>query len=388
MKRGFRYLVLGLGGIGSAAVYWLARQAGGDVLGLEQFGLGHVNGGSQDHSRIIRLSYHTPHYVGLAKQAYRAWDEAAAEAGERLVVKTGGLDLSPLNACIPLTDYTASLTAENVPYELLDAEEIMYRWPQWHVPDDVQGLYQAESGLVAAAKANAAHQRLAREHGAILRDNAPVTAVYPSGDEITVVAGGESYTCEKLIIASGAWSNQLLAHFGHQINLTVTKEQVTYYAAPNPAEFAPEHFPIWIWLDEPCYYGFPTFGEAGPKIAQDVGGRQTTAESRDFEVDQAAFGRTDAFLRRHLPSAHGPVIYTKTCLYTMPPDRDFILDTLPDYPNVSIAVGAAHAFKFASLMGKILSQLALNDASAYDIAPFSFNRPVLFEERPEWVFMV
>jgi sarcosine oxidase len=163
---------------------------------------------------------------------------------------------------------------------------------------------------------------------------------------------------------------------------------VTYYAAPNPAEFAPERFPIWIWLDEPCYYGFPTFGEAGPKIAQDVGGQETTAEERDFEVDEAAFGRTDAFLRRHLPSAYGPVIYTKTCLYTMPPDRDFVLDTLPEHPNVSIAVGAAHAFKFASLLGKVLSELANTGASSYDISPFRFDRPVLFEERPERVFII
>jgi sarcosine oxidase len=388
MKRGFRYLVLGLGGIGSAAVYWLARQAGEDVLGLEQFGLGHSRGGSQDHSRIIRLSYHTPAYVRLAKETYRTWAEIEADAGEQLVIKTGGLDLSPANACIPLIDYTDSLTAEAVPYELLGADEIMYRWHQWRLEADVRGLYQSESGLVAAAKSNAAHQRLARAYGATLRDNAPVTAVYPSGNEVTVVAGGETYTCEKLIIASGAWSNNLLSHFGCEINLTVTKEQVTYYSAQNPADFSPDRFPIWIWLDEPCYYGFPAFGEAGPKVAQDVGGRETTAERRDFEVDTAAFERTDNFLRQHLPGAHGPVIYTKTCLYTMPPDRDFILDILPEYPNVSVAIGAAHAFKFASLMGKILSELAFSGATAHDIAPFDFGRPVLFEEKPDWFFMV
>ncbi len=199
---------------------------------------------------------------------------------------------------------------------------------------------------------------------------------------------GETYTCEKLIIAGGAWTNHLLAHFGHQINLTVTKEQVTYYAAPNPAAFAPDRFPVWIWLDEPCYYGFPAFGEAGPKIAQDVGGQETSAETRDFEVDTAAFARTDAFLRRYLPAAVGPVITTKTCLYTMPPDRDFVLDTLPDYPNVSVAVGAGHAFKFASLLGKILSQLAVSGAASYDITPFRFSRPILFAANPAQEFMV
>ncbi len=388
MKRAFRTLVLGLGGIGSAAAYWLARQSGGDVLGLEQFALGNVQGGSQDHSRIIRLSYHNTHYVNLAKEAYHAWAAIEADSGEQLVYKTGGIDLSPDGSSLPLSDYTDSLTTLNIPYELLDAKEIMHRWPQWRLPDDVRGLYQTESGLVAAAKSNAAHQRLAREYGAVLRDNAPVTAVYPSSNEITVIAGGETHTCEKLVIASGAWTNHLLAHFGSQINLTVTQEQVTYYASPHLPDFAPERFPIWIWLDEPCYYGFPAFGEAGPKIAQDVGGQETTAESRTFEVDRAAFHRTDTFLRQHLPTAHGPVIYTKTCLYTMPPDRDFVLDTLPEYPNVAVAVGAGHAFKFASLLGKILSQLAFEGKSEHDLTPFQISRPILYAENPAKEFMV
>lgn len=387
-KRAFQYLVLGLGGIGSAAAYWLARHSGANVLGLEQFPLGHVRGGSQDHSRIIRLSYHNTTYVKLAQAAYRAWTSVEADANEQLVYKTGGLDLSPAGSRLPLSDYTNSLTALNIPYEQLDAAEIMHRWPQWRLPDHVTGLYQTESGLVAAAKSNAAHQKMAREYGATLRDEVPVTAIYPSGDEITVVAGGETYTCEKLVIASGAWTNQLLAHFGYQINLTVTQEQVTYYASPHPADFALERFPIWIWLDEPCYYGFPAFGEAGPKIAQDVGGQETTAESRTFAIDPVAFQRTDSFLRQHLPTAHGPVITAKTCLYTMPPDRDFVLDALPNQPNVAVAVGAGHAFKFASLLGKILSQLATVGKSEHDLSLFQFSRPILFAENPVKEFMV
>ena len=387
MKRAFKTLVLGLGGIGSAAAYWLARQTGGDVLGLEQFALGHVRGGSQDHSRIIRLSYHNPFYVNLAKAAYGVWTAVETEAGESLVVKTGGLDLAPAGSRLPLSDYIHSLNASGVPFELLDAAEIMHRWPQWRLPDNVSGLYQAESGLVAAAKSNAAHQRLAQAYGAVLRDNAPVTAIYPAQNEVTVVAGGETYTCEKLVIASGAWTNNLLAHFGTNLNLTVTQEQVTYYATPHLADYAPERFPIWIWLDDPCFYGFPAFGEAGPKIAQDVGGQETTAESRTFEIDTAAFQRSDTFLRQHLPTAHGPVITSKTCLYTMPPDRDFVLDTLPNYPNVSIAVGAGHAFKFASLLGKILSQLAISGQSDFDLTPFQVRRPILFAENPVKAFM-
>src|SRR5437764_12537966 len=111
MKRDYEYIVLGLGGWGSGAAYWLARRAGSEVLGLEQFELGHVRGESQDHSRIIRLSYHTPQYVRLAEQAHTAWSELEQDADEKLIVKTGGLDLWPENPAIPMSDYTQSLQA-------------------------------------------------------------------------------------------------------------------------------------------------------------------------------------------------------------------------------------------------------------------------------------
>ena len=136
---------MGLGGLGSGAAYWLARQ-GAQVLGIEQFELGHVRGASHDQSRIIRLSYHTPIYVALAKQAYAAWAAVESDAGEQLILRTGGLDLEPANAAISLDDYARSLAAETVPFEWLDADEIMRRWPQFSLTDDVRGLFQAQSG--------------------------------------------------------------------------------------------------------------------------------------------------------------------------------------------------------------------------------------------------
>jgi sarcosine oxidase len=134
MKREFEYIVLGLGGLGSAATYWLSRRAHHEVLGIEQFHLGHVHGESQDHSRIIRLSYHTPGYVRLAKQAYSAWAVLEEEARRKLIVTTGGIDLWPPHSVIPLTDYTRSLTAEKVPFELLRAGNIHRRFPKFHLP--------------------------------------------------------------------------------------------------------------------------------------------------------------------------------------------------------------------------------------------------------------
>jgi len=380
-------IILGLGGLGSAALYWTARRNGGRVLGLEQFELDHARGGSQDHSRIIRLSYHTPGYVELAKHAYAAWAEVEVDAGEQLVYRTGGLDFWPAASPFTMADYTSSMDAAGVPYEHLSAAEVMRRWPQFRLTDDVSAIYQTQSGIATPNKSNAAHRRLARDYGATLRDNAPVTAVRPRGDELEVVAGGGTYRCRSLIVAAGAWSNTILAHFGRRLHLTVTQEQVTYFATPHAADFMPNRFPIWIWLDEPCFYGFPVFGEPGPKAAQDVGGERVTAETRTFEPNAATLARTEAFLGRVIPTMLGPRLYTKTCLYDMPPDRDFVLCSLPEQPNVSIAIGAGHAYKFASLIGRVLSDLALDGRTAYDIAPFHIDRPILLEENPVTSFM-
>lgn len=388
MRRDYDTIVLGLGGLGAGALYWLARRAGSDVLGLEQFELGHARGSSHDHSRIIRLSYHQPYYVRLAQQAYAVWAALEAEAAERLVVRTGGLDFAPRQSAIPLADYTASLAACGVPFETLDADEIMRRWPQFQLTDDIHGLYQAEGGLVAAARATAAHLRLAQAYGAAVRENAPVTAVRDHGGEIDVTAGGQTYRCRRLVLAAGAWTNNLLAHLGLRLPLTITQEQVTYYATPHLAEFAPERFPVWIWLDEPCFYGFPAYGEAAVKAAQDVGGDEVTAETRTFEPNAVTERRLTQFLERCLPRAVGPVLYTKTCLFELPPDRDFVLDTLPGHPAICLAIGAGHGFKFASLIGRLLSELALDGGTATDLTPLRFTRPILQLADPPKHFMV
>ncbi len=388
MKRDYEYIVLGLGGWGSAAAYWLSRRAGAGVLGLEQFELAHVRGESQDHSRIIRLSYHTPEYVELAKHAYAAWAEVAKDAGEQLVLKTGGLDFAPRDSAIPLTNYSGSMDAAGVPYEHLDAPEIRRRWPQFTVTDDIHGLYQPESGIAMAARGNAAHVRMARAHGATLIDRAPVERVRPVGGEIEVTAAGTTYRCRRLVIAAGAWSNGTLTHFGVHLPLRVTQEQVTYFATAYQADFQPDRFPIWIWMDDPCFYGFPIFGEAGPKAGQDAGGEQVTAETRTFEPDRAALERTVAFLGKYIPKALGPIIYTKTCLYTLTPDRDFVLDTVPGHPNVAVGIGGGHGFKFASLIGRILSELAIDGRTERNIEPFRIDRAILQLQNPPANYMV
>jgi sarcosine oxidase len=388
VRTDFEYIVLGLGGLGSAAAYWLSRVAGADVCGVEQFELGHVRGESQDHSRIIRLSYHRPDYVEFAKLAYTAWSQVEADSGEQLVLRTGGLDLGPRKSAIALETYMDAMTEAGVPFEHIDAAEIMRRWPAFRLDETIHGVFQEEGGIAMAARANAVHQRMAREHGATLRERAPVSLIREIGGEIEVLAGETPYRCRKLIVAAGPWSNETLSHFSMRLPLEVTKEQVTYFSAPDLTTFAPERFPVWIWMDDPSFYGFPVFGEAGVKVAQDAGGKPVDPNKRTFEPDEENFQRVCSFLDRYLPSARGPVIYIKTCLYTLPPDRDFIIDKLPDHPNVAIAIGAGHAFKFASVIGKTLAELATSGTTNADISGFSVRRPILAEANPAKTYMV
>jgi sarcosine oxidase len=380
-------IVLGLGGIGSAAAYWLARR-GARVIGLEQFALGHDNGESQDHSRIIRLSYHDPAYVRLAQAAYASWAELEAESGDELVIVTGGLDLYPEGAIIDREDYCRALDACDVPYERMAADEAMRRWPELRVDEDVEVVFQEQSGIAAAARANAAHQRLARAHGADLREHARVEAIETSGDEVTVRAGGRTIRAAHLVVCAGPWTNDALGHLGLQMNLDVTREQVIYLEPQDLAAFAPERFPIWIWMDEPSFYGFPVFGEPAVKVAQDAGGRLTTADTRTFETDEENRRRVLDFTLRTFPRALGRERRVKTCLYTMPPDRDFIVDRVPGQDRVHLCVGAGHAFKFSTQLGRVLADLALDGETLHDLSLFRADRAILTERDAPRSWMV
>jgi sarcosine oxidase len=280
------------------------------------------------------------------------------------------------------------MDAAGVGFERLDAQEIMRRWPPFRLDDDIHGLYQAESGIAMAARSNAAHQRLARAHGATLRAPVAVENIRPDAGEIALEVDGQVCRCRRLIITAGAWSNRPLAAFGLRLPLTVTQEQVTYFAAPRLDEFRPDRFPIWIWMDDPCFYGFPVFGEPGVKAGQDAGGQEVTAETRTFETDVPALQRVERFLARYIPGALGPILYTRTCLYTLTPDRDFVIDRIPGYPEALIAIGGGHGFKFASVIGKILADLAIEGTSEHDLVPFQIDRAILQLENPPRHYMV
>jgi sarcosine oxidase len=386
-NREFEYIVIGLGGLGSGAVYWLARRAGASVLGLEQFEFGHERGASEDHSRIIRLSYDQQFYADLARESYVAWREVEMEAEEQLLVISGGLDLFPENSSVSPSGHTAGLTNLNIPFELLDAGQVMQRYPQFQLSDGTVAIYQEQGGIAPASRCMKAHLRLAKQHGATLLDNTPVTAIKPLADGVEVVTPSANYRARRLVVTADAWTNQLLGPLGVTLPLTYTQEQVTYYATPSLREFHPDRFPAWIWYDNPCFYGVPVYGEErGVKVAQDIGGREVTVQTRTFDADEKTLARVGAFMRRHMPMALGPAILTKTCMYTLTPDRNFVVDTLPAYPQISLGLGAGHGFKFASILGRVLSDLAVDGSTNYNIGEFAVDRPILTMKNPPRAF--
>ena len=380
MKRTFEYIIVGCGGVGSAAAYWLSRQAGEDVLALEQFTLGHERGASEDHSRIIRLSYHAPEYTALTPHAYEAWRKVEEESGARLVFESGGLDLEPVESDPRyINQYAGAMRAAGIPYEELSAQEVMQRFPQFRLDDGVLALHQSDAGLVDAGKANATHVALARARGAVILDNTPVQGIRVAGEGVEVATEGGNFSGRRLIVAAGAWTNRVLRPVGLDLPITCTQEQVTYFRAPDLDNFSPERFPVWIWHGglESSFYGVPVHGAPGTKAGQDVGGDVVTADTRTFEPNERVLANLRSFLGRYIPDSLGPELYTKTCLYDMPPDREFVLGTLPEHPQISIFVGAGHGFKFASLVGKILSELAVYGNTEYPIEAFRVDRPAL-----------
>jgi sarcosine oxidase len=389
LRTDYEYIVVGCGGIGSAAAYWLSREAGGEVLGLEQFALGHDKGGSEDHSRIIRLSYHAPEYTALTPHTYEAWDEVEEESGTQLVFKSGGLDLEPVEDEPRYVNlYAGAMRAAGIEHEELSAREVMERFPQFHLEDDVRSVYQADAGLVDASRANATHVSLARSGGATILDNTPVREVRAAGEGVVVVTDRSIFSGRRLVVAAGAWTNRVLRHVGVELPITCTQEQVTYFRAPRLEEFSLELFPIWIWHGglENTFYGLPVYGAPGTKAGQDVGGDIVTVDSRTFEPNPRILTNLQRFLERYIPGSLGPELYTKTCLYDMPPDREFVLGTLPNVPQVAVFNGAGHGFKFASLVGKILSELAIHSKTQYPIEPFRLDRPALTDPTYEPVF--
>ncbi|MGD9958960.1 N-methyl-L-tryptophan oxidase [Nocardioides sp.] len=377
MTQDFDVIVIGLGALGSATAWELAGR-GKRVLGLERFELGHSNGASHDTSRILRHSYHTPAYVRLTQQAYDDWARLEAASRQDLVTVVGGLDLFPRDAAIPMIDYTTSLDDVGIDYEVLDAAAIGRRWPQFALDSDTVGLFQGRSAIVPAARGTRAMQDLARGHGATLLERHQVTALESLGDTgVRVSCATDSWVVPQVVVCADAWTNQVLAGVGVQLPLEVTLEQATYFRPVSPERFAPAVLPLWIWMDDPSFYGFPTYGEDTIKAAQDCGGPVVDPDRRTAEVDADRLALLAGHVNAMLPGSGDPVRSLR-CQYTLTPDRDFVLDTVPGFEgSLFVGLGAGHGFKFAPTFGRLLADLVLTGEAGADVSAFGMDRPGL-----------
>jgi sarcosine oxidase len=382
MPQRYRVIVIGCGAIGAATAYWLSRRLGGDaVLALEQYQLGHGRGASEDHSRVIRHAYTRQDYTTLTPAAYQSWNVTEREAGLRLVHRTGGLIIAERgSAGMEYLEATAAAMATSgLPFELLSGPAVSERWPQWRLDGQHTALFDPESGILDIRRATAAHLALARARGATIRPQAPVSAIAESPHEVTITAAGESYAAERVVLAGGAWNPVLLGLLGTSLPITLTQEQVTYFATPNVREFTPAHFTVFglIAEDGLLYYGLPVYGEVAVKIGLDGAGPVVTPQTRTDTADPQRVARAQAFLERYLPGALGPELCTRVCCYDFPPDRDFIADYLPGSARVLVCAGAGHAGKFAGLLGRILTELAIDGTSQFPVSAFRADRPAI-----------
>jgi monomeric sarcosine oxidase len=388
MEEQFDFVVIGAGALGSGAAYWLSRLAPGSrVLVIEQFALGHRNGASEDHSRIIRRAYDQQHYVRLTRAMFDAWATVEEEASTlRLYFLCGGLDLADPggDAERVVRDTAQALAAQGIDHEWLNDGELQHRFPAFVVPPGTIALYQSESGVLDVGRATATQLRLARARGVELRAVTSVTGLEEDGDQVVVETGaGHRVRAGRLIVCAGRWTNRLLAQVEVRLPLRYTREQVNYFAVPRPGRFSPEHFPIWIWHKEVQdgeeeLYGFPADHRGAVKVVGHYGPWITDLPT-EVPVDEGRTASVRRFIDAHLPDARGPLVESRACVYELPPDHDFILDAVPGHPALVVGVGAGHAAKFASLAGRILAEIAVDGATGYDVEAFSSGGP---PERP------
>jgi sarcosine oxidase len=371
-------IVVGGGVMGCAAAYHLAKD-GQRVLLLEQFGIGHLNGSSHGPSRIIRLVYEGVDYVELARLAYQLWHELEAETGARLLQKMGGVDFGEPEA---LRGFRETLLAAAVPFEELSREELMRRFPQFRLPEGSVGFYQQEYSLLNADACVATMAAEARRHGAALHEHEAARRIRALGSDggVEVTTDKGVYRAGQLVLAGGAWMRQLLRALDLELPLSARKEQLVYFRAADPKRYKPGRFPIFIHRftgTTTLGSGFPIFGHEGVKLIVDRIGPEIDPDDSDRSLHQGNLERVKRYAAELLPEL-GEVIEAQTCLYTMTPDEDFIIDRHPAYPQVVIASPCSgHGFKFGVAIGRLLADLVQRGATKHDIARFRLDRPSL-----------
>jgi sarcosine oxidase len=366
-------IIVGLGAMGSAAAYHLARR-GRCVLGLDRFSPPHAMGSSHGHTRIIREAYFEhPCYVPIVQRAYVLWNELSQAANTPLFLQTGGLMIGAPDSMV-FAGAKRSADTHRLPHEVLTASDVRRRFPALRPDDDMKAVLEPRAGILFPEQCIAAHLALAARHGASLRTDEPVVhwSANESGVEVTTTKG--VYQAGQMILCAGSWTRGLLS----DLNPPLTVErQVLFWFAPTsaPTVFDADRCPIHIWEagvgeGRTRFYGFPDLGE-GVKVGGHHNGADASPDSVSRNVAPAEVEAMRGLLRRYVPHADGPLRSAAVCLYTNTPDEHFWIDRHPVHPQVLIASPCSgHGFKFSSAIGEILSDLAIDGKSQLDLRLF------------------
>jgi sarcosine oxidase len=374
MTQSFDVIVIGVGGMGSAALWQLARR-GQRVLGIERFDLGHAMGSSHGFTRIIRLAYFEhPDYVPLLRRAYELWRQTERLAGEQLLYITGSLDIGGEDGRI-VKGALAACQAHDLAYELLDATQLALLFPGYRLPSDYAAIWQPDGGFIACERALLAHAMLAIGAGADIHAREKVLGIEPASGRVIVVTDKGRYEAGRVIVSAGAWVSDLIPSLQGK---AVPERQVTGWFRPiEPALFAPDIFPV-ANLDTPIgqLYTFPSWGMPGLKIGSyhhlHERGHADTLAREPSAADEKLL--RDA-VRTFFPAANGPALRLTACMFTSTPDEHFVIDALPGHPEVIVASPCSgHGFKFASVIGEILADFATNGSSPLNLSLFSYSR--------------
>ncbi len=366
-----KVVVVGLGAMGSAAAFHLARR-GAQVIGLEAFGPAHDQGSSHGESRIIRQAYFEgPGYVPLVLRAYQLWRELEALSGEQLLETTGGVMLGSPEGEI-VSGALQSARQWGIPHRLLSAAELHREFPALSPLPDQVGLVEPEAGVLAPEAAVLAHLRQAASLGAELHFGERISGWEASGSGVSVRSESRSYAADRLVLAAGSWSDRILQLPG--LNLQVERQVMVWFEPDDVAPFTPPRFPIYLLegFDGYQYYGLPSRDRRTAKAARHHGGEQTTPETVRREVTEQDVKTVRDGLRDAVPAlSRARLARSVTCLYTNTLDRHFVIGLHPGSASISLAAGfSGHGFKFSSVVGEILADLATGGATDHPINGF------------------
>lgn len=370
----FNTIVVGVGAAGSATIYELAKR-GKQVLGLERFDVPHEMGSSHGHTRIIRLAYYEhPTYVMLLHRSYELWREIQGRVGEQLLHMIGSIDAGPPDSRV-FQGALQSALQYNLEHEVLTGTEIAQRFPGYRLPHETMALYQPQGGFLVPERCIISYVEAAQALGAEVHGRERVLEWQPIAGGVRVTTNHEVYEAERLVITAGAWNSSLLPPLA---GLLTPERQVLAWLQPRrPELFRPEVFPVFnLLVDEGRYYGFPVFGIPGFKFGRYHHFEEAVnPEQFDREPNDEDERILREFGERYFPAGSGPTMTMRSCMFTNTPDRHFIIDLHPQYPQVSFTSPCSgHGFKFASVIGEIMADLAERGETRHNIEFFRLSR--------------